>query len=115
MAEAADDELREFFVKRPQERLGADRLSLRLWHDVEEGVGVEVEVADLNHLDGKLAEEFLPGGEFFGAVVVAREIQEIQRDVDVVVERVADGCLDVSEMVARAIIGIIALVARADD
>ena len=78
MAEAADDELWEFFVERPQERLGADRLSLRLWHDVEEGVGVEVEVADLNHLDGKLAEEFLPGGEFFGAVVVAGEIQDYQ-------------------------------------
>ena len=115
MAEAADDELREFLVERREERLGANGLPLRLRHDVEEGVGVEVEVADLDHLDGELAEESLPGGEFFRAVVVAGEIQEIQRNVDTVVERIADRCLDVIEVVARAIVGVIALVARADN
>ena len=73
----------------------AENLALRSRHDVQERVGVDVEVAHLDHLHGQLAEELLPGFKLLLAVVEAREIQEVQRDVDTVVKRVADGCLDV--------------------
>ena len=90
MAEAADDELREFLVERSDEAARPEDLALRLRHDVEKSVRIDVEVAHLDHLHGQLAEERLPGRKLFLAVVEAWEVEQVQRDVDAVVERVAD-------------------------
>ena len=115
VAETADDELRKLLLEPFQKLPSADRLALRFGHDFEEGVGVDIEVAHLHHIDGQLAKEAAPRFELFGAVVEAREEEHVERYIDAMRERVADRCLDIGERVIAAVVRRIAFVDGADD
>ena len=90
MAETSNVELREFIFERRQKFFCAERRIVGLRHRPEEIIGIDVEVAHLDHCDRIFRQKFDPRVEFVRPIIEARQIQQIDRDVYATLERVAD-------------------------
>ena len=115
VAEATDDELREFLMQCAQKRFRTERPLLLRRHDGEERIRIDVQVPHLYHLNRQLPEKCLPGCKLLRPIVETGEIQEIQRNINATFQRIADRGFDILKVIAGTIICGIAFSARANN
>ena len=88
----------------------ADRLALGCWHARQQHFGVDVEVAELDQAQSRLASVVEQRGHFIFGVDQAGEAEQVDRGVDASVAGLLQRALDVVEGVAdRAVVGVVRL------
>ena len=89
VTKASNHKLRKLRVQFIHKHLCSDRLAHRLRHRVQKERRVDVQIPHLDHLNGQRTEKLLPRRQFLRTIRKARKVKQIQRHIDIMIERIA--------------------------